>query len=44
MRALEVMAQPQIVRRTNGRHVHFGFTGVIDGDGFAVYEELPSFR
>jgi hypothetical protein len=37
---LDVMAQPQIVRRTDGRHVHFAFTGVIDAHGFAVYEEL----
>jgi hypothetical protein len=36
---LDVLAQPQLVRRTDGRHLHFAFTGVIDADGFAVYEE-----
>ena len=36
---LDVLAQPQLVRRTEGRHLHFVFTGVIDRDGFAVYEE-----
>jgi hypothetical protein len=39
--ALNVIAQPQLVRRAEGRHLHFAFTGVIDADGFAVYEELP---
>ena len=38
---LDVTAQPQIARRTDGRHLHFSFTGKIDGDGFAVYEEQP---
>ena len=38
---LDVLAQPQIVRRTEGRDLHFVFSGVIDADGFGVYEELP---
>jgi hypothetical protein len=33
---LDVAAQPPIARRTEeGRHLPFGFTGVIDADGFA---------
>src|SRR4051812_36334781 len=38
---IDVNAQPQIVRRTEGQDLHFVFTGVIDTDGFAVYEEEP---
>ena len=38
---LDVLAQPQIVRRTEGRDLLFVFSGVIDADGFGVYEELP---
>lgn len=41
---LDVAAQPQIVRRTEGRHLHFAFTGLIDTDGFAVYEEQAESR
>src|SRR4051812_9232661 len=37
----DLLAQPQLVRRTDKRHLHFVFTGVIDADGFAVYEEQP---
>jgi hypothetical protein len=36
---LDVAAQPQLVRRTEGRSLHFTFTGTMDADGFAVYEE-----
>jgi hypothetical protein len=36
---LDVVAQPQLVRRTQGRQLHFAFTGVVDADGFAVFEE-----
>src|SRR3954464_13362733 len=44
--ALDVMTQAQIVRRSGERHLHlhFTFTGVIDADGFAVYEESPDDR
>jgi hypothetical protein len=38
---LDVSAHPRIVRRSGGRHVPFVFTGIIDADGFAVYEEQP---
>jgi hypothetical protein len=38
---LDATEQPHITRNTNGRHLHFAFTGVIDADGFAVYEEQP---
>ena len=39
--SLDVTEQPRIARNSNGRHLHFAFTGVIDADGFAVYEQQP---
>jgi len=38
---VDVTTQPQLVRRTEGRHLHIAFDGVFDADGFAVYEEQP---
>ena len=37
--ALEVTTHPEIARRTEDQHLHFIFTGLVDADGFAVYQQ-----
>ena len=36
---LDPAVHPEIIRRSREHHIHFAFTGHIDADGFAVYEE-----
>jgi hypothetical protein len=36
---LDPAVHPEIIRRSGEHHIHFAFTGHIDADGFAVYEE-----
>ena len=36
---LDPAVHPEIIRRSGEHHVHFAFTGHVDADGFAVYEE-----
>jgi len=39
--AFDVTARPRIARHSGGRYLPFVFTGVIDAEGFAVYDEQP---